>query len=116
MEISQIPEVAFTGDTCGTLFDDPNLPLDVYQAALLIMAVLESRLPSLHPHPHSHPKHQIPEVAFTGDTCGALFEDPNLPPDVYRAKLLIVELTFVDETVSWEQVGGGALLLLFWDS
>lgn len=50
---------------------------------------------------------QIPEVAFTGDTSGALFEDPDAPADLYRAKLLIVELTFVDETVSWEQVGLG---------
>ncbi|KIZ00521.1 Nuclear ribonuclease Z [Monoraphidium neglectum] len=47
--------------------------------------------------------YQIPEVAFTGDTSGALFEDPATPADLYRAKLLIVELTFVDETVSFEQ-------------
>ncbi len=30
------------------------------------------------------PPTQIPEVAFTGDTSGALFEDPNTPQDVYR--------------------------------
>ncbi|KAI8469375.1 MAG: beta-lactamase-like protein [Monoraphidium minutum] len=47
--------------------------------------------------------YQIPEVAFTGDTSGALFEDPSAPADLYKAKLLIVELTFVDESVSWEQ-------------
>lgn len=47
--------------------------------------------------------YQIPEVAFTGDTSGALFEDPAAPADLYRAKLLIVELSFVDESVSWEQ-------------
>ncbi|KAF6239890.1 nuclear RNase Z [Scenedesmus sp. NREL 46B-D3] len=46
--------------------------------------------------------YQIPEVAFTGDTSGELFEqDGNA--DMYRAKLLIVECTFVDESVSWEQ-------------
>eukprot|EP00775_Hariotina_reticulata_P010313 gene10313-10472_t len=46
--------------------------------------------------------YQIPEVAFTGDTSGELFErDGNA--DVYRAKLLIVECTFVDDSVSWEQ-------------
>lgn len=45
---------------------------------------------------------QIPDVAFTGDTSGELFEqDGNA--DMYRAKLLIVECTFVDESVSWEQ-------------
>lgn len=46
---------------------------------------------------------QVPEVAFTGDTSGELFEkDGN--PDIYRAKLLIVECTFVDDSVTWEQV------------
>ena len=53
---------------------------------------------------HTQTQTQIPEVAFTGDTSGALFEDPNTPADLYKAKLLIVELTFVDETVSFEQV------------
>jgi hypothetical protein len=43
---------------------------------------------------------------FTGDTSGELFEDPAAPADIYRAKLLILEMTFVDESVSWEQVGG----------
>lgn len=47
---------------------------------------------------------QVPEVAFTGDTSGELFEkDGNA--DLYRAKLLIVECTFVDDSVTWEQVG-----------
>ena len=47
---------------------------------------------------------QVPEIAFTGDTSGELFEkDGNA--DIYRAKLLIVECTFVDESVTWEQVG-----------
>eukprot|EP00878_Enallax_costatus_P031452 GHUV01034397.1.p1 GENE.GHUV01034397.1~~GHUV01034397.1.p1 ORF type:complete len:214 (+),score=45.09 GHUV01034397.1:331-972(+) len=46
--------------------------------------------------------YQIPEIAFTGDTSGELFEqDGN--QDVYRAKLLVVECTFVDDSVSWEQ-------------
>lgn len=57
-------------------------------------------LPACLPPPPS----QVPEVAFTGDTSGELFEkDGNA--DVYRAKLLIVECTFVDESVTWEQVG-----------
>jgi len=48
---------------------------------------------------------QVPEIAFTGDTSGELFErDGNA--DIYRAKLLIVECTFVDESVTWEQVRG----------
>lgn len=46
----------------------------------------------------------MPEVAFTADTSGELFEkDSN--PDIYRAKLLVVECTFVDDSVTWEQVG-----------
>lgn len=40
---------------------------------------------------------QIPEVAFTGDTSGALFEQDGAG-DMYRARLLIIELTFVDES------------------
>lgn len=40
-------------------------------------------------------------MAFTGDTSGALFEG-DAPADLYRAKLLVVECTFVDESVSWE--------------
>jgi ribonuclease Z len=44
----------------------------------------------------------VPEVAFTGDTSGELFERPGAE-DIYRAKLLIVECTFVDESVTWEQ-------------
>ncbi len=49
---------------------------------------------------------QIPEVAFTGDTSGELFEQPG-NADLYRAKLLIVELTFLDESVTVEQVCEG---------
>jgi hypothetical protein len=47
---------------------------------------------------------QIPEVAFTGDTSGALFERDADLQDMYKAKVLIVELTFVDDSVSVEQV------------
>jgi hypothetical protein len=47
---------------------------------------------------------QVPEIAFTGDTSGELFEKDGYP-DLYRAKLLIVECTFVDDSVTWEQVG-----------
>jgi DNA-binding PucR family transcriptional regulator len=46
----------------------------------------------------------VPEIAFTGDTSGELFEK-NGSADIYRAKLLIVECTFVDDSVTWEQVG-----------
>ncbi|GBF92046.1 ribonuclease, chloroplastic [Raphidocelis subcapitata] len=47
--------------------------------------------------------YQIPEAAFTGDTSGELFESPDAPADLYRARLLVVELTFLDDAVSWEQ-------------
>ncbi len=47
---------------------------------------------------------QIPEVAFTGDTSGALFEQQDGNDDLYKARLLIIELTFVDDTVTLEQV------------
>ena len=58
--------------------------------------------------PRNNPKPKkkrtkVPEVAFTGDTSGALFEDPSTPPDVFKAKLLIIELTFVDDSVPWAQ-------------
>lgn len=46
---------------------------------------------------------QVPEIAFTGDTSGELFEKDG-SADIYRAKLLIVECTFVDDSVTWEQV------------
>jgi hypothetical protein len=46
----------------------------------------------------------VPEIAFTGDTSGELFEKDG-SADIYRAKLLIVECTFVDDSVTWEQVG-----------
>lgn len=53
---------------------------------------------------------QVPEIAFTGDTSGELMErDGN--DDVWRAKLLIVECTFVDDSVTWEQVRGSSRLL-----
>jgi ribonuclease Z len=47
---------------------------------------------------------QIPEVAFTGDTSGALFESPHCPPDLFRARLLICECTYVRDTDVAEEV------------
>ncbi len=51
---------------------------------------------------------QIPEVAFTADTTAELFEradveSADLYRDLYRAKLLIVELTFLDDSITVEQ-------------
>jgi ribonuclease Z len=46
-------------------------------------------------HTHTPP-------ASTGDTSGELFERDGAD-DVYRAKLLVVECTFVDDSVTWEQ-------------
>jgi ribonuclease Z len=41
---------------------------------------------------------QVPEVAFTGDTTIEFVKDPANSP-VLRAKLLIMECTFLDDTV-----------------
>lgn len=71
------------------------------------------RDPALPHAPSTHTCPQIPEVAFTGDTSGALFEDPATPADVYKAKLLIVELTFLDDSVPWEQVRFPSFLAFF---
>lgn len=45
----------------------------------------------------------VPELAWTGDTSGELLERDDTPADVFKAKLLIIEATFVDDSVSWEQ-------------
>ena len=46
-------------------------------------------------------KVEVPEVAFTGDTTAAWIDDP-ANVDALRAKLLIMECTFVDDSVSKE--------------
>lgn len=46
-------------------------------------------------------KVEVPEVAFTGDTTAAWIDDP-ANADALRAKLLIMECTFVDDSVSKE--------------
>lgn len=46
-------------------------------------------------------KVEVPEVAFTGDTSAAWIDDP-ANADALRAKLLIMECTFVDDSVSKE--------------
>jgi ribonuclease Z len=43
----------------------------------------------------------VPEVAFTGDTTAECFDNPGMD-DVFKAKLLIVEMTFLDDTVTVE--------------
>lgn len=42
-----------------------------------------------------------PEVAFTGDTSGAVFSAPGFE-DALAAKLLIIEATFLSEDVKLE--------------
>ena len=44
-------------------------------------------------------KVEVPEVAFTGDTTGDWIDDP-ANADALRAKLLIMECTFIDDAVS----------------
>ena len=46
-------------------------------------------------------KIEVPEVAFTGDTTGEWIDNP-ANADVLRAKLLIMECTFVDDSVTRE--------------
>jgi ribonuclease Z len=46
-------------------------------------------------------KIEVPEVAFTGDTTGEWIDNP-ANADALRAKLLIMECTFVDDSVSRE--------------
>ena len=45
---------------------------------------------------------QVPEVAFTGDTSGEFLEK-GVNEDVFKAKLLIIEMTFVDDAVPVDQ-------------
>ena len=46
-------------------------------------------------------KIEVPQVAFTGDTTAAWVDDP-ANADALRAKLLIMECTFIDDSVSKE--------------
>jgi ribonuclease Z len=46
-------------------------------------------------------KIEVPQVAFTGDTTGDWVDDP-VNADALRAKLLIMECTFIDDSVSRE--------------
>jgi ribonuclease Z len=68
----------------------------------MLSAFLSTPQPNPPPQPSISAVLQIPEVAFTGDTSGALFESDTCP-DIFRAKLLIVELSFVDEAVTLDQ-------------
>ena len=51
-----------------------------------------------------------PEVAFTGDTSGAVFSAPGFE-DALAAKLLIIEATFLSEDVTLEHAK-----VCFWDT
>ena len=44
---------------------------------------------------------EVPELAFTGDTSSAFITAPG-NADVLRARLLIMELTFLDDDVTVE--------------
>lgn len=44
----------------------------------------------------------VPMVAFTGDTTSDLFSLPNMH-DVFNAKLLILEMSFIDDSVSVDE-------------
>ncbi len=48
---------------------------------------------------------QVPEIAFTGDTTSAFLD--SVPEDVLHARLLIMEMSFLDDSVSVEDVSVG---------
>jgi ribonuclease Z len=60
-----------------------------------------------------HPP-QVPELAFTGDTTAGFLDEPGLPEDVLKARLLIMEMSFLDDSVSVEDVRGHVMGAL-WD-
>eukprot|EP00983_Pelagomonas_calceolata_P080275 1155081-Pelagomonas_calceolata.AAC.3 len=48
---------------------------------------------------------KVPEIAFTADTTAEFLErDSPALTDALRARLLIIEMTFVDDTVSVDEV------------
>jgi hypothetical protein len=53
---------------------------------------------------HGTIRHQVPEIAFTGDTTAEFLQQPGLD-DVLRARLLIMEMSFLDDSVTVEEVG-----------
>ncbi len=80
----QVPEIAFTGDmndTCLWALES------VYFCCYM-------------------PCMQVPEIAFTGDTTAEFLDsDSPLIEDVLRARLLIMEMTFLDDSHTIEEVG-----------
>ncbi|KAJ9531243.1 hypothetical protein QJQ45_006681 [Haematococcus lacustris] len=46
--------------------------------------------------------HQVPEIAFTGDTTSAFLDQAGIE-DVLHARLLIMEMSFLDDAVSVEE-------------
>jgi hypothetical protein len=52
----------------------------------------------------------VPEIAFTADTTAAFLET-NSPvlEDALKARLLIMEMTFVDDSVTVDEVGWGGM-------
>ncbi|MEW5308789.1 MAG: hypothetical protein WDW38_000720 [Sanguina aurantia] len=50
---------------------------------------------------------EIPEIAFTGDTTADFLNEPGkMLEDVLRARLLIIEMSFIDDDVTVEQARG----------
>uniref|UniRef100_A0A6U2FDP2 Uncharacterized protein n=1 Tax=Chlamydomonas euryale TaxID=1486919 RepID=A0A6U2FDP2_9CHLO len=123
----EVPEVAFTGDTTAAFLDEPAglPPTAVHETTFpdsdIVMSSVQSAVAMPSPEPTNEDGGDVLPLSTNADVtapqadgsvqaaagrAATRSQEVSLLEDVLRAKLLIMELTFLDDSVSVEQARG----------